>query len=93
MKHVLVGLILMGLTGCSLFVKEVKTPVWVCPAPPERSVLELKLDSLTPQSSTDEALSAMLSDIILLRGQNEELINDLKVYKQPPETLHLLPIR
>jgi len=92
-KIVLLSLCLISLTGCGLFVKTVNIPVWVCPQPPKRSVLELKMDSITSKNSTDDVLKAMLSDIINLRGQNELLINDLSVYKQPPSELHLLPNR
>lgn len=93
MKNIFLGLCLISLTGCGLFVKTVNVPVWVCPTPPERNVIELKMDSLTSKSSTDDILKALLSDIVNLRGQNEILINDLKVYRQPPSELHLLPNR
>lgn len=90
MKNIVLIYVCLCLTGCSWFVKLVNKPVWVCPAPPERSVLELKLDSLTSKSSTDEILKAMLSDVILLKGQNKLLINDLNVYRQPPEDMRLV---
>ena len=94
MKKLLVlSMCLICLNGCSLFVKTVNVPVWVCPAPPERGRVELKMDSLTSKDSTDDILKALLSDIINLRGQNELLTNDLNVYRQPPSELHLLPIR
>ena len=91
MKNILVlGVCLICLSGCGLFVKTVNVPVWVCPTPPERSVVELKMDSLSSKDSTDDILKALLFDIINLKGQNEVLVNDLNVYKQPPSELRLL---
>ena len=72
------------LAGC---VKYVNVPVWVCPTPPEINVSELKIDSLTSNSGTDEILKAMMYDITYLRGENETLTNYLNVYRQPPSVL------